>query len=184
VRFGRAHTSPLHTRARVRARAAARVSVCVLSIFWRKLLYSCVKMRVRVCVCVRVRVCLARHPCARYIKIYEHGHIGKYGSSAMPCTRMCIGASPMHTKLPVCAGLTARRCPSCVRVRLPLHTATDRHAGWIGIHIRFMHTPCRVRPSLYVRIAEADMRHVRAQARLRARASVCACARPHPRRRV
>jgi hypothetical protein len=47
-----------------------------------------------------------------------------------------------------------------------------------------IHTPCPVRRSSYARAAEADMRHVRAEACVRARARVCAWARPHPRRRV
>ncbi len=45
----------------------------------------------------------------------------------MPCAGVCVGASPMHADVPVCAGLTARCCRSCVRVRFPLLTAMDRH---------------------------------------------------------
>ncbi len=52
------------------------------------------------------------------------------------------------------------------------------------MYIQYMHTPCPVRRSSYARIAEAGMRHVRAEARVRARARVCACTRPHPCRRV
>ena len=45
----------------------------------------------------------------------------------MPCAGVCVGASPMHANVPVCAGLTAWRCRSCVRVRFPLLAAMDRH---------------------------------------------------------
>ncbi len=80
--------------------------------------------------------------------------------------------------------LTVRRCASCVRVRFPLLTAMDRHTPIDRYLIHSIRTPCPVRLSSYARIAEADMRHVRAQARVRARARVCAWARPHPRQRV
>ncbi len=33
------------------------------------------------------------------------------------CAGGCVGASPMHANAPVCAGLTVRRCRSCMRTR-------------------------------------------------------------------
>jgi hypothetical protein len=153
---------------------AARMMACCmranyenLSSFWHKVLYSCVKMSISLCVCadgpcphpplhtrarvcghvllrVRVRVHLARHPWVGYIQIYTHGNIYKYGFSAMPCAWVCVGASPMHANVPVCAGLTARRCPFvCASTVPPPHSHGPTHGdGSVFIYIIYTTLPC------------------------------------------
>ena len=103
--------------------------------------------------------------------------------SAMPCTGMCVAASPVHTNVPV-RGPTARRCRSCVRVRFPLLTAMDRHAP-MGRYFYTVYTHTLPCTPIVVRAYRRGGHAARTRPGVRASALLCGpWARPPPRRRV
>ena len=152
---------PLCTRARARARAAARACLCASS---------------------GVCVSLGTHASDRSIDLFTITSV-----NTAPVLRMrggvrrCLAHACQRARVRGADGTAALR--ACEYGSLSSQPWTGTHR-WVGIHIQYIHTPCPVRLSSYARIAEADMRHVRAQACVRARARVCAWARPHPCRRV
>jgi hypothetical protein len=161
-------TARAHTRRCIRARA------CLHEL-----------PRARAFAGVRVRVCLARHPCVGYIQIYTHGNTYKYGSCATHARGLCVGASPMHTNVPVCAGMTVRRCTCVCASAVPSPhshglTHTDGSVFIYNISHALPCTPIVVRAYRQGGHAPRTRPGVRHSC-MRVRARVCAWARPRVR---
>jgi hypothetical protein len=158
---GSAARTPTAACTRARARAAARARLCASS---------------------GVCTSLGSHVSDIQRSIYM-------ATSVITASLLCHARGCMsvpHPCIPTCPcarGLTARRCASCARVRFPLLTAMDRHAG-MGRYLYTFHTHALPCTPIIVRACRRGGHAPRTRRGVRAHARALVCVRGRARIRA